>query len=407
MPLLSAAPQNVVVDAMDRVKDAYQRGDYATALRELRPLAEQGSADAQFNIGLMYNQGRGTPVDYKEAAKWYRLAAEQNLPRAEFYLGVIYFKGQGVPQNFKEAEKLFFAAAMQDDVKAQVTLAQMYETDHPGVPQNMSEAMHWYYFAAQLGNSVGQMETGRLLRKLGRNEEAASWFRLAAEQNDPYAQDFLGLMYANGEGVAQDHRQSYMWFSLAAATRTELGGGIHPAEQRDAVGKKLTATQIADARRLVRDFTIKRELGAILAARTEAHETSQDAEVVMFLKANSTPQFTQNGRPLSKLIEQASVEGRARPIVVKAAFTMEELSVGTSGNSAVTSLTCKEYNPVMTPGDKDPMKTRQLRVTAWSERIAWIKTAQGWKMNELTITTPVSREQVVESATVFKKLLSP
>ncbi|MCH8098520.1 MAG: sel1 repeat family protein [Proteobacteria bacterium] len=55
---------------------AYNRGDYATALREWRPLAEQGDAEAQFNLGLMYYKGRGVPQDYAEAVKWYRLAAE-------------------------------------------------------------------------------------------------------------------------------------------------------------------------------------------------------------------------------------------------------------------------------------------------------------------------------------------
>ncbi len=56
---------------------AYQRGDYQTALREWRPLAEQGYAPAQYNIGSMYKNGHGVPQDYAEAARWYRRAAEQ------------------------------------------------------------------------------------------------------------------------------------------------------------------------------------------------------------------------------------------------------------------------------------------------------------------------------------------
>ena len=55
---------------------AYGRGDYETALREWRPLAEQGLAVAQFNLGLMYDEGQGVPQDYAEAVKWYRKAAE-------------------------------------------------------------------------------------------------------------------------------------------------------------------------------------------------------------------------------------------------------------------------------------------------------------------------------------------
>ncbi len=56
---------------------AYDRGDYASAIREWRPLAEQGVAKAQFKLGLMYDNGRGVPQDYAEAVKWYRKAAEQ------------------------------------------------------------------------------------------------------------------------------------------------------------------------------------------------------------------------------------------------------------------------------------------------------------------------------------------
>ncbi|MDA0221360.1 MAG: tetratricopeptide repeat protein, partial [Proteobacteria bacterium] len=57
--------------------DAYNRGDYATALHEWRPLAEQGNAYAQSILGVMYYEGTGVPQDYAEAVRWYRLAADQ------------------------------------------------------------------------------------------------------------------------------------------------------------------------------------------------------------------------------------------------------------------------------------------------------------------------------------------
>jgi TPR repeat protein len=52
--------------------EAYNRGDYATALREWRPLAAQGHARAQYNLGFMYASGQGVPQDYAEAVKWFR-----------------------------------------------------------------------------------------------------------------------------------------------------------------------------------------------------------------------------------------------------------------------------------------------------------------------------------------------
>ena len=57
--------------------DAYNEGDYATALREWEPLAEQGDALVQFNLGFMYDNGYGVPQNYKTALKWYRRSAEQ------------------------------------------------------------------------------------------------------------------------------------------------------------------------------------------------------------------------------------------------------------------------------------------------------------------------------------------
>ena len=79
--------------------DAYECGDYAMALKELRPLAEQGNATAQYNLAVMYDNGQGVPQNFNEAAKWYRKAAEQGEAKAQYNLAVMYAKGQGVPWN--------------------------------------------------------------------------------------------------------------------------------------------------------------------------------------------------------------------------------------------------------------------------------------------------------------------
>ncbi len=76
---------------------ARQRGDYATAIRIWRPLAEQGHARAQSNLGFMYSNGEGVPQDYAEAVKWYRMAAEQGNGGAQFNLGVMYGRGVFAP----------------------------------------------------------------------------------------------------------------------------------------------------------------------------------------------------------------------------------------------------------------------------------------------------------------------
>ncbi len=98
---------------LDEGEAAYDRGDYATAVRLWRPLAEQGVVTAQNNLGVMYEKGEGVPQDYAEAVKWYRLAAEQGYAIAQFNLGFVYAEGQGVPQDYALAVKWYRLAAEQ------------------------------------------------------------------------------------------------------------------------------------------------------------------------------------------------------------------------------------------------------------------------------------------------------
>ncbi len=90
---------------------AYQRGNYATALRLFRPLGEQGNASAQYNLGVMYALGQGVLQDDVQAAKWFRLAAEQGNPYAQLLLGIMYWDGRGVPQDDVQAHMWFNLAA--------------------------------------------------------------------------------------------------------------------------------------------------------------------------------------------------------------------------------------------------------------------------------------------------------
>ena len=72
---------------------AFLSGDYATALREWKPLAEQGNVRAQYNLGAMYEKGHGVLQDDKTAMKWTRLAAKQGHAIAQSNLGFMYDKG--------------------------------------------------------------------------------------------------------------------------------------------------------------------------------------------------------------------------------------------------------------------------------------------------------------------------
>lgn len=87
--------------------ESAKKGDYQTAFKLWLPLAEQGDADAQYNLGLMYKNGKGVKQDNAEAVKWYRKAAEQGDASGQFSLGIMYYKGEGVKGNPSKAEEWF------------------------------------------------------------------------------------------------------------------------------------------------------------------------------------------------------------------------------------------------------------------------------------------------------------
>jgi TPR repeat protein len=130
--------------------EAAKRGDFATAMREWRPLAEQNNAKAQFNLGLMYAQGDGVPEDDAEAVRWYRLAAEQGYASAQLNLGLMYGKGEGVPEDKAKAVKWYRLAAKQGKARAQYNLGVMYAKGE-GVPEDDVRAYAWWNLSAAQG----------------------------------------------------------------------------------------------------------------------------------------------------------------------------------------------------------------------------------------------------------------
>lgn len=106
LSLLLAMP-GPVWSGLEEGFTAVSRGDYATAIREWRPLAERGDANAQHNLGVIYEYGYGVAKDYREAMDWYLKAAEQGLAASQYNLGVMYNNGEGVTRNYVQAHKWF------------------------------------------------------------------------------------------------------------------------------------------------------------------------------------------------------------------------------------------------------------------------------------------------------------
>lgn len=95
---------------------AYESHDYTNAMKQWRPLAENGNARAQFLMGLLYYDGHGVPQDYAEALKWFEQSADRSYARAQRNLGEMYATGQGVKRDYVQAYKwLSLCAASGND----------------------------------------------------------------------------------------------------------------------------------------------------------------------------------------------------------------------------------------------------------------------------------------------------
>ncbi|MGB7452227.1 MAG: tetratricopeptide repeat protein [Lysobacterales bacterium] len=141
----------------------------ADNLSHWQRLAENGSANAQFNLGAMYDNGDGVPEDDAEAAKWYHQAADQGHVNAQFNLGVMYANGEGVAENAAEAATWYRKAAEQGDYRAQYNLGSLYANGE-GVPQNSSECYVWLSLAARSGPKNLAIKRDRAAEKLTTEE---------------------------------------------------------------------------------------------------------------------------------------------------------------------------------------------------------------------------------------------
>ncbi|RPH80794.1 MAG: sel1 repeat family protein [Nitrospiraceae bacterium] len=144
---------------------AYQSGDYATALRQWQPLAEQGHAGAQYNLGLLYANGKGVQKDDTQAWQWYEKAAVQGHADAQVNLGMLYDYGRGVPQDFKKAVYWYRLSAHQGNALAQRRLGLMYERGDE-VPQDYVKAYMWYSLGSANGVEAGIRLRDALAKKM-------------------------------------------------------------------------------------------------------------------------------------------------------------------------------------------------------------------------------------------------
>ncbi|MFA7386150.1 MAG: tetratricopeptide repeat protein [Thiohalobacteraceae bacterium] len=188
--------------------------------RERLEQAQQGSADAQFDIAAMHENGRGVSADRARALEWYRAAANQGHSRAEKAL-------LRMDENERRFEKTA-AQARSGDTDAQYNLGNMYLTA-TGTTIDLKLAEQWLKRAANAGQVKAQFKLGHLYYVgLGDDSDADAafeWFSKAAESNYPSALYYLGEAYATGAGVVKDYQTSRSWYERAR------DAGFGPARQ--------------------------------------------------------------------------------------------------------------------------------------------------------------------------------
>lgn len=161
-------------------KRAYERKDYATALKELTPLAEQGNPEAEVLLGKIESTSQGLPLDFDKALKWFKAAAEQGSADGQLQLGLLYLSGASGTKDTTEGLKWLKLSANQGNPDAQLNLGLVYR-NASGVPHDYVEAWMWFQLAAQNGDPLAPRQRDGLRRFMTQAQfeqasaKAAAW----------------------------------------------------------------------------------------------------------------------------------------------------------------------------------------------------------------------------------------
>lgn len=206
----------------DEGKHAYESRDYAKALQELRPLAEQGNARAQNYLGVMYEYGQGIDKDNAKAVQWYTKAAEQGSASAQFNLSAMYGYGLGVTEDQTIAVQWLTKAAEQGHMSAQYRLGIWYLNGR-GVTKDEAKAAQWFTKATEQGDGDAKAE---LLKIVSRYRKGVKEIVTAAD-----ARNFI-TTYASYDPDTLVPRVRDIERSLAKKEETEIAQKRLEAETR-------------------------------------------------------------------------------------------------------------------------------------------------------------------------------
>jgi TPR repeat protein len=192
-------------------------------------LARKGDAEAEYHVGMMYNNGIGTTRDTRQAFKWFQKSAAGGDALGAYKLGC-YYDGQG----------------------------------EGVVAANLDEALKYKLIAANEGYSLAQFDSAVLLARTGDFKNAVMLLRLAADQGHDKALFGLFQSYAEGKGAPQDNALAFAYFKLALiASNAELDDKAKRV--LDGLSAKMTDAEIAKAQKMVEEWKPQRTILTIKA----------------------------------------------------------------------------------------------------------------------------------------------
>ena len=218
--------------------------------------------------------------------------------------------------------------AQSGNALAQLALGGFYAGGY-GVPQDSQLAAAWYEKSAEQGNAVAMSRLGNAyLTGTGVAQDygkAPSWFGRAASEGDAWSLEKLGSLYETGQGVEQDTIKAYQWYDIAAAR-----GDSHAADLRDALAQKMTAEQIAEAKKDSSEWLAQSANRAVAAGNEAAAKAVSDC--AKFVRGSNASPFDSNFeavyRPATGLIEYTGAEEQGPVAAFNRCMTAKGYSMG-------------------------------------------------------------------------------
>jgi len=173
-------------------------------------LANKGDAEAQYHVGMMYNNGIGTQKDPRQAFEWFQKSAASNDPLGAYKLGC-YYDGQGAGI----------------------------------VTSDSDEALKYKLISAKAGYALAQHDVAILYDRRGNSEEALKWWKMAGDQGFPGALYSLSRSYSAGKGAPKDLSLSYAYFKLSK---------LAPKKNVNEMAAMLSKPELTNAEKLVSEW---------------------------------------------------------------------------------------------------------------------------------------------------------